>query len=490
MENRPRSLGRLISDRGIAALAGVSILARLPLGMGAVALVIFIHSRTGSFGIAGAGAGAFTLGFGLAGPFLGRIVDSRGTRPVLIPTAVLSAASMGTVVVLGDAGVGALALIAAAALTGVTAPPVSGILRRAWPALVTADEITPAFLLDAILVEVVFVVGPLLTGLLAAAIGPAAAPLLAAAAGLVGTLWFQAIPAIGHLERTPGPARDRAGALNSPTIRLLAVGGVAVGASFGAFDVALPAFGVAHGSPGLGGVFIAALAAGSVLGALLYAAAGDRLGDLRQSTLRLAVAQPLLSVPLLLSASVWLSIPLAMLAGSYAAPTFTVRNRVATLTMVPGTGTETFTWLLMTVMVGQSGGSALAGPLVAIGGWKLGALLAVGVPTACIPLIVTWRRLSSAGEVRVAVAEDPLQHLAARPERQLVDEDDEARPLVAGDPLLRPVDQLLAGERRAGRIEHHHRAAPLRRARRRGCPTTATWPTPGWRASTSSTSRG
>ena len=362
MESRPRGLGRLIADRNFAVLAAASIVARLPLGMGAVALVIFIHSRTGSYGIAGAGAGAFTLGFGLAGPFLGRIVDRRGTRPVLIPTAILSSASMIGMVVLGDNDVGAAALIGAACLTGMTAPPVSGILRRAWPALVETDEITSAYLLDAILVEVLFVVGPLLTGLLTAMLGPAAAVLVAGGGGLVGTLWFQAIPAIENLGRTSDRTGGRPGALGSPAIRLLSVGGIAVGASFGAFDVALPAFGVAHGSAGLGGVLIAALAAGSVVGALLYARAGDRLGDLRQSTLRLAIAQPVLSVPLLFASSVWLSVPLAMLAASYAAPTFTTRNRVATLTMVPGTGTETFTLLLMTVMVGQSGGSALAGP--------------------------------------------------------------------------------------------------------------------------------
>ena len=82
-----------------------------------------------------------------------------------------------------------------------------------------------------------------------------------------------------------------------------------------------------------------------------------------------------------------------MLAGSYAAPTFTVRNQVATLTMVPGTSTETFTWLLMAVMVGSSGGSALAGPLVALGGWRLGAIAAVAIPLICLPVTLALRHL-------------------------------------------------------------------------------------------------
>ncbi len=68
-------------------------------------------------------------------------------------------------------------------------------------------------------------------------------------------------------------------------------------------------------------------------------------------------------------------IPLAVLAGSFAAPMLTLRSRVAELTMPDGTGTETFTWLLLAVMVGASASSALAGPLVEAGGWRAGVVL-------------------------------------------------------------------------------------------------------------------
>jgi predicted MFS family arabinose efflux permease len=387
-----RGIGQLALETPIAALAISSILARLSLGMGAVALVIFVHSRSGSFGVAGGAAAAFTLGFGVAGPIVGRAVDRRGPRPVLLPASLLSTASLLALTTVGAAA-GDVVLIAFAALIGLSVPPVSGLLRRAWPALVEPDETGAAYLLDAILVEFVFISGPLLTGLLAATAGPAAPLQVAAVVSLLGTVWFLSTPTIAVLAGEPLEHRGRLGPLSSPTIGLLAFTGIAVGGSFGSFDVALPAFGVAHGSAGLGGGFIAALGVGSVLGALVYAAAGHRLGDLRQSTMRLAIAQPLLSVPLLFSSSVPLSVGLAMLAGSYAAPTLTLRNRVAALTMVPGTGTESFTWLLMSVMVGSSAGSALAGPLVAIGGWRLGVIAAIAIPTICLPVTLAARRL-------------------------------------------------------------------------------------------------
>lgn len=58
-----------------------------------------------------------------------------------------------------------------------------------------------------------------------------------------------------------------------------------------------------------------------------------------------------------------------------------------------GTGTETFTWLLLAVMVGVSASSALAGPLVELGGWRVGILLAVAVPAAFLPALFAGRHL-------------------------------------------------------------------------------------------------
>jgi hypothetical protein len=61
--------------------------------------------------------------------------------------------------------------------------------------------------------------------------------------------------------------------------------------------------------------------------------------------------------------------------------------------MPEGTGTETFTWLLLAVMGGVSAGAAVAGPLVEAGGWRVGVLLAVAVPAASLPAIISGRRL-------------------------------------------------------------------------------------------------
>jgi MFS family permease len=384
---------RVLAAPQVRTISLASIVARLPFGMGGVSLVIFVHAHTGSFGIAGLLTGFYTSGFALAGPFLGRAVDRRGPRPVLAPAAVVCAVALVAIVVLGESSAGTVPLALACAVAGAGVPPVSGVLRRTWPALVLRADLTHAYLLDSVLIEIVFVCGPLLTGLLSAAVSPAAPLLVAAGFVLLGTAWFLLVPVVRAERPAPPEHHTRAGALASPVIRFIILCGLPIGASFGALDVALPAFGADHGSTALGGLFAATISLGSMLGAVAFGIVGPRFGNLRQASLRLAVLQPLVIAPVLLAPNSIVLVFLAVLAGTFAAPMVTLRSRVAELTMPPGTGTETFTWLLLAVMGGVSAGAALAGPLVEAGGWRLGVVLAVAVPLAALPGILAGRHL-------------------------------------------------------------------------------------------------
>ena len=384
---------RVVSAPQVGALATASVVARLPFGMGGISLVIFVHARTGSFGVAGLITGVFTLAFALAGPLLGRQIDRRGPRPVLAPAALVSALGLVAVAVIGEGSAATLPLAIAAAVAGASVPPVSGVVRRTWPALIPREDLTTAYLFDSVLIEVVFLCGPLLTGILAAAVDPVAPLFVGAAFVLFGTAWFLLVPVVRAEPPSEVRTGNRAGALAAPAVRYITLAGLPIGASFGALDVSLPAFGAAHGSSALGGLFAASLSVGSMLGAVVFGLVASRLGMLREASLRLAVYQPLVIAPLLLAGSPAMLVPLAVLAGSFAAPMLTLRSRVAELTMPDGTGTETFTWLLLAVMVGASASSALAGPLIEAGGWRAGVVQALAVPLLALPLLFAGRRL-------------------------------------------------------------------------------------------------
>ncbi|HVS99450.1 MAG TPA: hypothetical protein VHE08_02960 [Solirubrobacterales bacterium] len=104
---------RVLATPGVRPMVLFSLPARTPIGMGGVALILFVHARTGSFGSAGVVTGAFTIGIGLTGPPLARLVDRHGSRWVVVPGAIVMAAALVAVVVLGELGAGTVPLAAA-----------------------------------------------------------------------------------------------------------------------------------------------------------------------------------------------------------------------------------------------------------------------------------------------------------------------------------------------------------------------------------------
>jgi MFS family permease len=392
--------------RGIAAYRAVfaaprvrplllaGLLARMPIGMGAVGLILFVHGETGSFGSAGVVTGAFTIGIGATGPLLARLIDRRGTRPVIVPAALVTAAGLVAVVLLGKAGAGTVPLVVAAAIAGAGTPPVGGVLRQHWPEFVPPEALQTAYALDAVSIEMIFVTGPLLVGILAATAGPAIGLLVAACLGLTGTIAFDRllnVPPGGD----PDAERHWLGAMRSPTLAVLVFAGVPLGACFGALDVTLPAFGAAHGSSALGGPLTAALATGSALGGIAYGARPTVLGPPPRAVVKLGALMVLCCLPLTLATALPEMFVFAAMSGLCVAPQITVRNNLATSTLAAGTATEAFTWLSLASTVGASAGAAVVGPLVEAEGWRSGAICAAALPGVATAVLFLRRDLLS-----------------------------------------------------------------------------------------------
>jgi MFS family permease len=381
---------RVFARPHVLPLVATSVVARIPGGMGAVALILYVHGTSGSFGAAGIVAGAFTVGLGLTGPLLGRLIDRRGSRLVLVPGAVVGGIALAALVALGDGGAGTAALAAAAFLAGAATPPVNGVLRQRWPDLVGAADLPTAYACDAILLEAIFIAGPLLAGLLAATAGPATAVLAAGALGAIGTVFFARLGTIGPAPHDGSP-RHWLGALASPRLRLLVFAGLPLGGMFGALDVALPAFGAHHGAAALGGPYAAALAFGSALGGIAYGTRPGTFGPASRALPTLAGLMALLCLPVLVATSIPAMFFCAAVAGLCVAPLITARNQLVHTSALAGTGTEAFTWLALSVTLGASLGSAVAGPLVEAAGWRAAAVLACALP-AVATIVLVWRR--------------------------------------------------------------------------------------------------
>src|SRR5436853_3619842 len=94
-----------------------SISGRLPIGIAGLAILLFIQGRSNSFAFAGTASALYVLGLSVVAPFLGRLIDRLGPRPVLATCAVLYPGALVALaaLVLGSAapaGICAVAVIA------------------------------------------------------------------------------------------------------------------------------------------------------------------------------------------------------------------------------------------------------------------------------------------------------------------------------------------------------------------------------------------
>src|ERR1700745_2113776 len=110
---------------GARALLASSIVARLPLAMFSIALLVHAQKLTGSFAVAGAVGAAYAIASAVAAPLLGRLVDRFGQTMVLLTGAVLTAAAL-TAAGLVPAGTPPLVLVALAAAPRAARPPCAG----------------------------------------------------------------------------------------------------------------------------------------------------------------------------------------------------------------------------------------------------------------------------------------------------------------------------------------------------------------------------
>ena len=288
---------RVLAAPHVRPLVTFGLLARMPIGMGAVAIILFIHGQTDSFGIAGVVAGAYTIGLGITGPTVARLIDRHGSRLVIVPGALLVMAAM-------------VAAGAARRSGGRDGPAdARGLPRRRRvdpdrrhlpPALAGPGrpaELPTAYALDAVMIEVVFVTGPLLAGILAATVGTAEGLIVAGALGIVGSVGFARLSTV-RPGGDPGAERHWLGALVSPHLRLLVLSDLPLAGTFGALDVMLPAFGAHHGAAALGGPFAAALAFGSGVGGIAYGARPGIFGPPRRALILLGGLMVLTCLPL------------------------------------------------------------------------------------------------------------------------------------------------------------------------------------------------
>lgn len=380
----------LFSVPGFGRLLLSSVFGRLPSGMFSLAILLFVHARTGSFLAAGVAVGAFSLAGAVVGPLLGALVDRVGQTRVLVPAAATQGMLLVALVLIAQAGAPVAEVVVLAALAGAVQPPIAGCVRALWAEVAGGGEaLETAYALDATTQEVIWTLGPLLVGATVALTSPAAGVLLCAAITVCGTLFF-ATSRLSSGWQASIRERPRGGALASPGLRALLCTVLLAGVVIGAVEVGLPALAAEHSARWAAGPLLALFSVGSMAGGLLYSVRNWRLA-IGPRYIALLAAMAVAVAPLIAVHSLAAGFLLSALAGLGLAPMISAQFSLVGALASAGTATEAFTWHRAATIAGMAAGSALAGSLVdAHGASAAFALGCAGVALACL-LAICWR---------------------------------------------------------------------------------------------------
>ncbi len=294
-------------------------------------------------------------------------------------------------------------------------------MRSVWAQVFErdADARITAYTFEGIVAEAFFIVGPVITTVLIAVRSTSMALIVAVALSVVGTVWFATAPLARSWRGSEVHERTRVGALGSPGMRTLMLAIVPTGISFGALEVAMPAFAVEHGEKAeLAGILLSVMAVGSVLGGVWYGAR-QWSSPVVERFIVLHVVLALGTLPLLLATSIPVMAVMAAIAGLALAPSAAAAYLLIDHVAPPGTTTEATTWMMTSNVAGAAAGAALAGVIVEASNarWAIAPACAGPVIGAIISIALRHTLHPAPGSVAAteaaaaaAAAPEPVEH--------------------------------------------------------------------------------
>ncbi|WP_159808421.1 MFS transporter [Cellulomonas citrea] len=389
----------VLARPGALRFSAAGVLARMPMSMVGIGTVLMVQAVYGSYGLAGQVSGAYIVAQAVCSPVLANLVDRYGQARVMRPAVAVSAVGLTALLVAGMLKAPSAWVFVAAVVTGAGMGPFGALVRARWTLLLRDEpaRLHAAYSWESALDEVVFIIGPVITTVLATSVHPTAGLVVPGVAMVVGGLWF-----LAQRRTAPPPAprstpRPRGTVLTAPGMGALLAVFVAIGSIFGATDVATVALATEQGHKALAGVILGAFGVGSLLAGLVYGTRALTV-PLSRRFLVGTVALALCISSFALVTNLW-ELAIAMLVtGLTIAPTIINGNALVSV-LVPGHRlTEGLTFLGTSIGVGVSVGSAVAGAMIdahgSRGGFFVAAAAGIVVLVSALAAAPTLRRQS------------------------------------------------------------------------------------------------
>lgn len=375
----------LFCVRGVPSLVMAMVVARVPTGCVSILLVLFVSSQFGA-AVAGMATAVWTIGTAIAAPALGRLVDHGHGPQALRWTAAAQIVAVAALLLSVLSAAPVLIVIVSSLLCGALMPPVAGVTRSLWKVLVPEELLSTAYSFEILLIDVLYVSGPLVAsafivfGVPAWGIGITTACLIAGSIALSFSEPVRRYAELGkeaHVDRVT----KTTSLLRTPAIWMLLLACVGTMAFSGWVETLLPLFYNAQGQSLKGGVAISVWSIGSILGVLAFVRFQPRKSKMT------------LAVQLLICTGVYMVVCAMLPIGdgfgfiAVAAIMFCVGFTVSPCTNLhyqlggdcapPLQHAEMFSWLNTATSAGISLGALLAGNAVEYLGFEVSFMLPV-----------------------------------------------------------------------------------------------------------------
>ena len=400
---------------GAVAFCVAAVLARLPMSMVGISIVLVVSTAYGSYGLAGQVSAVLAVVAAISAPQIARLVDRHGQSRVMRPAVAAGAVGLVVLTVATAAHAHPAWLFLGAVLAGLGGN-IGALVRARWSHVLAAEPhlVHTAYSLESALDELVFVVGPIAATALATSAFPEAGLVVPLVAAVVGGVWFLA------QRRTEPPVAPRTttrherhlGVLRMPGIVLVLVVFLGMGTMFGATDVSTVAFASEHGHRGAAGAVLAVCSLGSLLAGLFY---GSRrwhrpLAQLYAvCMLGLAVAECLF----LVAGSLPALAAVMFVVGLGIAPSIISGNALVQALVPPARLTEGLSWVGTAINLGVSLGAAVAGSRIDAAGSRGGYLVVAGAAVTIAVVTALAYRGTHRAVGRAVAADEPAEPVAA-----------------------------------------------------------------------------
>ena len=388
----------LFRTPGAMKFSVLALIGRMPISMDSLALIFIVVAVSDSYALAGALSAVASIVISIANPFWSRLADRIGQRKMLLRAVPLKILGLSLFIALVMNGAPVWTWFVSIILAELAAINTGGLVRRRWLHVLSPDKSTTAedetdkhvvntaYSYEALMDEIVFIVGPITATACATSIAPAAGLIAGMILMSIGLPLFAMQRAT---EPPPSPVRVKdphPPVIGIPIVQAIALATTFTGGFFGAISITVVAFAESQGQKSYSGLLLGLWASGSAVMAIINGLIKWKTSYAGRFLIFLT-ALTIFSIPFIFVDSI-LGLAIALFFNGFAIAPLIVNAYGIVQEAVPSEQiTESFTW----VVAGMPLGGAISS---ALGGWVIdtyGAQSALWVPLGfmCAALLAT-----------------------------------------------------------------------------------------------------